>query len=834
MKTRFLLLSAIALLLSLSTAKAQDAGKISLTAEERELVKSNNDFAFNLFRAARDREESQFVSPLSVTYALAMMENAASGVTREEIHRVLGFGDMEMDAVNAFCHKLITESALLDEDTKVMISNMVYLNSNRGFSLMPGFKENVSTYYGVMPEVRDFYDGKTLNVINQWASDHTEGMVNEVMNESTFNPKAISYLLNALYFKGSWKLPFYKPYTMTGFFDDGKATADMMSLENGYDIFSYAENDICQAVVLPYGNTSYQMTVFLPRRGKTIDDVLGMMDGERWRNQQWGVNIVDIRMPRFETTTQMELEDIMAGLGVSNAFEGEGFDGFCYEGDDVTQYHRTWIGKMKQVAKIKLDEEGTEAAAVTIIEATDGDPGEIEYKVFNADRPFLYVISERSTGVIFFVGQYLGERIDNPRNDISLTEEEQELVRKNNDFAIRLLREAHEEGSQVLSPLSITYALGMINNGAAGKTQQEINDVLGFGDAGADAINAFCRKMLNGCGNVDKHTKVMIANNIYVNKDYQLQAPFIQKAYDYYNATPETRDFHDGKTMDVINQWASDHTEGVIKEVINENQFDPSAVSYLLNAIYFKGGWTLEFDVDDTREEPFNNGENVMMMSQRHEFAYRENDIFQAVHLPYGNGAYQMSVFLPRKGKTIDDVLNSLEGDDKMFLGGYADVNLKLPRMDVETHIKLNDVMSALGMPTAFDKFLADFPYFCDASIYIAKMNQVAKMKVDEKGTEAAAVTIIETRETGMQRPVTFYADHPFLFTISELSTGVILFIGQYTGTGNATTPNSIVEHPLQKDNGDALIYNLQGQRLQAPPTHGIYIMGGKKTMMKR
>ncbi len=188
---------------------------------------------------------------------------------------------------------------------------------------------------------------------------------------------------------------------------------------------------------------------------------------------------------------------------------------------------------------------------------------------------------------------------------------------KNNDFALNLFRQARDKESQVLSPLSITYALGMLDNGAAGKTQQEINDVLGFGKAGAEAINAFCRKMLTESGNLDKETKVKIANTIYVNKDYELQAPFVKKAFDYYDATPETRDFNDGKTMDVINQWASDHTEGMIKEILNEDNFNPFAVSYLLNAIYFNGEWTFKFDPDNTLEEPFNGGSNVFMMWQK-------------------------------------------------------------------------------------------------------------------------------------------------------------------------------------------------------------------------
>ena len=170
---------------------------------------------------------------------------------------------------------------------------------------------------------------------------------------------------------------------------------------------------------------------------------------------------------------------------------------------------------------------------------------------------------------------------------IELTQDEKQLVKQNNDFAFRLFSTARsiEPSSMILSPLSITYALGMLNNGAAGQTQQEISKVLGFGDV--DAQNEFCQKMkleLAGTAWYDP-TRLNIANTIFVNKGmgWQVKDDFAQKASQYYMANPQNRDFRDGETRDVINQWASDHTEGMIKEVLSEPEFNPRAVSYLLN-----------------------------------------------------------------------------------------------------------------------------------------------------------------------------------------------------------------------------------------------------------
>ena len=418
--------------------------------------------------------------------------------------------------------------------------------------------------------------------------------------------------------------------------------------------------------------------------------------------------------------------------------------------------------------------------------------------------------------------------------EIELAEGERKLIESNNDFAFNLFRKARIDTSCVLSPLSITYALGMLNNGADGQTLKEINQTLGFGEAGADAINAFCQKMLKEANTLDPETKALIANTIFVNEGlgYRLQEGFIDKANTYYSAQPQNRDFADGETMDVINQWASEHTEGMIPEVLNEDTFKPSAVSYLLNALYFKGMWSSPFKKEMTTNESFGGGKEVPMMHKMgQDFQYAENDLYQAIRLPYGNGAYEMTVFLPREGKTIGDVLDTLNGSNWQFDSWPTEVDLKLPRFETDTNQNLVKTMSDLGMPTAFGEY-ADFPHFCNAPVYISNMFQVAKIKLDEEGTEAAAVTVIQMDETGISsppEPKPFHANRPFLYIISEQSTGAIFFIGQYTGGVTADFGTGIVATKTEsKAASDSQIYNLSGQRLSQEPAHGLYIKDGK------
>ena len=434
---------------------------------------------------------------------------------------------------------------------------------------------------------------------------------------------------------------------------------------------------------------------------------------------------------------------------------------------------------------------------------------------------------------------------------ISLTADEQAMVTGSNGFAFNLMRAAKLDCDLMLSPLSITYALGMLNNGATGLTQQEINQVLGFGTAGADGINAFCRKMLTEAGTLDKQTTSRISNAIFVNQGfgYSLQEPFAKTVADYYNAMVSARNFADGETMDVINKWASDQTDGMIPKVLDETMFDPTSVSYLLNAILFKGTWTEQFETKETREEAFGSEGKMVQMMHREEImtsAYADDDLCQRLCLPYGNGAYAMTILLPREGKTIDDVLAAtdaknwqVKGGDKKGPAEEYSVELFLPRFETTVDIDLQPLLESLGMSAAFAPMTAEFPYFCDPvnGFFISLIKQNAKITVDEAGTKAAAVTTIGVKTTSLPKKATMRADRPFLYVISEQSTGAIFFIGKYVGkemTMSSPDLSGISSPTLPGQQACAPVYNLQGQRLSAPPANGLFIQGGKLTMRRQ
>ena len=377
------------------------------------------------------------------------------------------------------------------------------------------------------------------------------------------------------------------------------------------------------------------------------------------------------------------------------------------------------------------------------------------------------------------------------RKDITLTRTEQEMVANNNAFAFNLFTNVKDKLSEgksfMVSPLSVTYAFGMLNNGADGITKEEICKVLGIKDA--ESMNAFCRKMIDESGKLDPSTKLSIANAIEVNQNYKLYDDFIKVVKENYDAQVENLDFSSQNSLKHINDWCAYHTNDLIPTIINE--LDKDAISVLMNAIYFKGIWTNKFDKKDTKKKTFTleNGKEIMveMMQQKDQFSLGGNDACQALSLPYGNMAYSLTILLPNKGKNIQDVLKSIDRKNwRKSLNMYGQtVEVKIPSFKTESKFNLEDILPSMGMPSAFSN-KADFSKFCTKPASISKVVQKSYIEVNEEGTEAAAVTIIEMVNAGSptsipQIPV-FNADHPFVYIISEVSTNTIFFIGEYNG----------------------------------------------------
>ena len=256
---------------------------------------------------------------------------------------------------------------------------------------------------------------------------------------------------------------------------------------------------------------------------------------------------------------------------------------------------------------------------------------------------------------------------------------------------LNLFREISENDgnkSSFCSPLSVTYLLSMLNAGAEGNTQKEIQDVLGFGTSNPTEINAFCENLLKTAPELDPKVTLSIANSIFVNNAIGKILPSYQQEMEkYYEAKVEDMDFGNVRNVDKINNWCNQQTNGMIPKILEDNEFDPNVVMFLLNAIYFKADWTEKFEEKYTQKADFigaSETKKVNMMHQKVLANYGESDEYTSLSLPYGDGAFCMKIFLPKEGKSINDVLGRLKYEmspDKMSVESYEKTHVgRLPQ----------------------------------------------------------------------------------------------------------------------------------------------------------
>ena len=384
------------------------------------------------------------------------------------------------------------------------------------------------------------------------------------------------------------------------------------------------------------------------------------------------------------------------------------------------------------------------------------------------------------------------------KKPIQLSAEQKQMRDNNNEFAWRLFQTMQEqkgEVSTVLSPISVTYMLGMLNAGAAGTTRDEITATLGFG-SDPTGVNEYCKKMIEGAPNVDPAATVKIANCINVNsaKGLSLLKQYVNDMKNYYSAQIDALDFTKSSTLEKINNWCSKKTGGMIPSILDE--MNPDAAMYLLNAIYFNADWTEKFDLNDTRNSSFTLPDgSIVTRELMHRKAIAqgcESELCSMLRIPFGSGGYSMYVMLPAEGKTTGDLIRDMSQQE---LTDHLDaidmtpheVDILMPRFEIVSDIDLIEVLKPMGIQSAFTGS-ADFSNMSNAGLYlyVSMMKQKAKIEVNEDGAKASAVTIASMGFTSpgpqLYEKAEFHATRPFLYFILEESTRSIFFIGTYCG----------------------------------------------------
>jgi serine protease inhibitor len=378
----------------------------------------------------------------------------------------------------------------------------------------------------------------------------------------------------------------------------------------------------------------------------------------------------------------------------------------------------------------------------------------------------------------------------------ALSPAEFRIVDGANAFTFDLLREATRtlpaDSNAFLSPLSASMALGMALNGANGETLADMRTSLRLGTLSEGEINQGYHDLIALLGQLDSQTEMRIANSMWGRAGMSIEPAFTTAGQTFFEAEVRTLDFASPDAVPAINDWVSGKTNGRIPRLLD--QIDGNEMLFLINAIYFKGKWRHAFDPKHTQSAPFHGADGrdraAPMMRQEATLRYDETTDYQAVDLLYGNGAFAMTVLLPKAGRTPTDVLAGLSPEAWRALAERfreAEVHLTLPRFRMEYARRLNDDLRALGMAVAFDADRADFYRIADVRperLYLTRVDQKTFVEVNEEGTEAAAATSVGVGVTSAPQIFEMTVDRPFVFAIRERLSSTVLFLGVMHAVG--------------------------------------------------
>lgn len=370
------------------------------------------------------------------------------------------------------------------------------------------------------------------------------------------------------------------------------------------------------------------------------------------------------------------------------------------------------------------------------------------------------------------------------------------LVVANTQFSLKLFLEIFKQnkGKNIcVSPCSVAISLAMTYNGAKDETQEAMTRTLELQQMSLEEVNQAYAGLRETLENLDSNLQVYLVNSLWAKEGFSFNPEFSRLNSDFYQATVRSLNFHDPNTLSIINDWVKQSTNEKIEKIIDI--IEPNSIMILINAAYFKATWSKPFPKEATQDHPFTLLEGTQrqypMMFQSGEYRYLQNDVFQAVNLPYGEGRFSMYIFLPNDGVSINEFVENLSSSnwDKWrsqfeLQQGY----FGLPRFKFEYSLELNDILKSLGMGIAFDERNADFSGMCPIStnICIDKVKHKTFIEVNEEGTEASAATSVEIVVKSFKSEPQFnmIVDRPFFCTIQDNQTKTILFMGTIVEPG--------------------------------------------------
>jgi len=373
----------------------------------------------------------------------------------------------------------------------------------------------------------------------------------------------------------------------------------------------------------------------------------------------------------------------------------------------------------------------------------------------------------------------------------------EKLASANASFGFSLMKQVtgeHSDANVFISPYSVSAALQMVWQGAAGQTKTEMDQALALSNFKAETAGSAYKDLDKSIKSAAANVALSVANSIWYAPNIELKPQFVSINQNFYGAKLSALDFTDPRSAGVVNSWVSEATHGKINKIV-EPPLSSMTGLILANAIYFKGNWEHKFDNNATKEQPFhlrNAQQNqTRMMRQTRKFSYQENGEFQAVRLPYVGNRLGMLVFLPATNSSPNKFLADLNGDAwrEKIMPKFKERQgtIALPRFKLEFKADLVRSLKAMGIQQAFSS-AADFTGIADRGLYVSGVNHASFVEVNEEGTEAAAATEVAVALTSALptvRPFQMIVDRPFFFAIEDSSSHSILFMGLINDPGS-------------------------------------------------
>ena len=370
----------------------------SLSKTEAKQVQASNEFSFDIFKelSVGQADSNVFISPLSIYYALGMTYNGTAGETAEEMKNTLHLPEETSEEINSSFETLMEYLLGLDPDVTLQIANSIWYRD--GWTFKETFLNICKDYFSAEISGLDFNDPSSVDTINNWVDENTNHKIDNIID--SIDPRTVMFLINAIYFNGTWKYEFDSEMTEEKDFylTDGNTTKCNTMVQTAE--LKYMSNDDFQAVNLPYGNGNYVMTIILPNSNANIDSIIEEMNSTNWElwMSQMETKKGTVYLPKLKFAYEKELNDALQSLGMRKAFSGADFSNM----DETAQY--LFISEVRHKSFIEMNEEGTEAAAVTIVEISFESIGEEGDFTMNMNRPFIYAIQDINTNAMLFVG----------------------------------------------------------------------------------------------------------------------------------------------------------------------------------------------------------------------------------------------------------------------------------------------------------------------------------------------------------------------------------------------------------------------------------------------